>query len=211
MSWRAYRAWNRACLLNAWRATRGHFSGGWRSVVEALAPGFAATLALYVGGGADSTQDNVVTIATGAAVSVLWIVIVFCWNVGLAPYRLWRAARSRIAQLAVGRRIDRQAIAQELERCIKEGQALMDSATPSKRQLSNWYERVLRVVSRAGDGDRAMLQTLGPAPGTRGGPLELLILGNRIGKLRLILGRQYSGRERESIGPRRSTSALRRG
>jgi len=202
MSWSAYRAWNRACVLYAWRATRGHFSGGWRSVVEALGPGFAATLVLYIwGGGADSVRDNVVTITTGAAASVLWIVIVFCWYVGLAPYGLWRAARSRISQLAVGRRMERQAIAQELELCIKEGQALMDSATPSKRQLSKWYERVLRVVSRAGDGDRVMLQSSGPAPGTRGGVLELLILGNRIANLRLILSRQYSGRERESIVP----------
>lgn len=201
MSWSAYRAWNRACVLHAWRATRRHFSGGWRSVVEALGPGFAATPVLYIwGGGADSVLHVVVSIATGAAVSVLWIVSVFCWNVGLAPYRLWHAAQARIAQLAAGRRIDRQAIARELELCIKEGQSLMDSATPSKRQLSRWYERVLRVVSRAGDGDRVMLQSLGPAPGTRGGALEPLILGNRIEKLRLILSRQYSGRERESNG-----------
>jgi len=212
MSWRAYRAWNRACLLNAWRATRRHFGGGWRSAMEVLGPGFATTLILYMGG-ADSARDNVVPIAGGAAMSMLWIVIVLCWNFGLAPYRLWRAARARIAhlQMAIGRRIDRRAIAQELELCIKEGTALMDSATPSKGQLSRWYEGVLRVVSRAGDGHRAMLETLGPAPGTRGGALELLILGNRIGKLRLILGRQHSGRERESIGPPRSTSALRRG
>ncbi len=197
MSWSAYRAWNRACVRHAWRATRGHFSAGWRSVVEALGPGFATTLALYTwGGGADSARDNVVTIATGAAVSVLWIVIVLCWNVSVAPYRLWRAAQARIAELetGAGRRIDRQAIAQELELCIKEGRALMDSVTPSKRQLSEWYERALRVVSRAGDSDRAMFERLGPAPGTRGGPLELLILGNRIEKLRLIMGRQCSSR-----------------
>lgn len=196
VSWREYRAWIRACLLNAWRATRGHFGGGWRSVIEVLGPWFATTLALYMwGGDADPARDHVVTIATGAAVSVLWITIVLCWNFGLAPYRLWRAAQARIArlQMANGRRIDRQVIAQELELCIRKGTALMDSATPSKDQLSDWYKRVLRVVSRAGDGDRAMLETLGPAPGTRGGPLELLILSNRIEKLRLILDRQYSG------------------
>ena len=196
MSWRAYRAWNRACLLNAWRATRGHFGGGWRSVIEVLGPWFATTLALYLwGGDADPAPDTVEPIATGAVVSVLWIAIVLCWNFGLAPYRLWRAALARIArlQMATGRSIDPQAIAQELELCIKKGTALMDSAAPSKSQLSEWYERVLRVVSRAGDGDRAMLETLGPAPGTRGGPLELLILSNRIEKLRLILDRQYSG------------------
>lgn len=197
MSWSAYRAWNRACVRHAWRATRGHFGAGWRSVVGALGPGFATTLALYIwGGGTDSARDNVVAIATGAAVSVLWIVIVFFWNVSVAPYRLWRAAQARIAELetGAGRRIDRQAIAQQLELCIKEGRALMDSATPSKRQLSEWYERALRVVSRAGDSDRDMFERLGPAPGTRGGALELLILSNRIEKLRLIMGRQYSSR-----------------
>jgi hypothetical protein len=56
-----------------------------------------------------------------------------------------------------------------------------------------------------------MLENLGPAPGTRGGALELLILGNRIQRLRAILSRQNSGRERESIGPRRIASAVRRG
>jgi hypothetical protein len=213
-SWNAYRAWLRACIRCAWRETRDHFSGGWRSVIEVLGPGFATTLALYLSGAdADPARDHVATIAMGAAVSVLWIVAVFCWNVSLAPYRLWRAALARIAHLqtATGRIDHRQAIAQELELCIKKGTALMDSATPSKSQLSQWYERVLRVVSRAGNGDRAMLETLGPAPGTRGGPLELLILSNRIEKLRLILDRQNSGRERANIGPRRSAGALQRG
>lgn len=212
MSWRAYRAWNRACLLNAWRATRRHFGGGWRSVMEVLGPGFATTLVLYMGG-ADYARDNVVPFATGAAISVLWIVIVLCWNLALAPYRLWRAAGVRIAdlQMAIDRRNDRRAIARELELCIKQGTVLMENATPSKGQLSRWYEGVLRVVSRAGAGHRAMLENLGPAPGTRGGALELLILSNRIQRLRAILSRQYSGRERESIGPRRIASAVRRG
>jgi hypothetical protein len=212
MSWSAYRAWNRACLLYAWRATRGHFGGGWRSVAEVLGAGFAATLVLYIwGGAAGSDRDDVVTLTAGAVASVLWIVIVFCWHVGLAPYGLWRAAQSRISQLTVGRRTERETIAQELELCIKEGQALMHSSTPSKRQLSKWYERALRVVSRAGDDDRIMLQSSGPAPGTRGGALELLILSNRINKLRQILSRQYPRRERESIRPFSSTGALRRG
>ncbi len=213
MSWRAYRAWIRACLMNAWRATRGHFGGGWRSAMEVLGPGFATSLALYMwSGGADPALDNVLTIATGAAVSVLWIAIVLCWNFGLAPYRLWRAARERIAhlQMAVGRRIDRQAIARQLDLCIKEGTALMDFV-PTKSQLSEWYEGVLRVVSRASPRDRAMLETLGPAPGTRGGALELLILSNRIEKLRLIRDRQYRAAREQALrmnaGVRQSSHA----
>jgi hypothetical protein len=212
LTWRAYRAWNRACMLHAWRATRSHFGGGWRSVAEALVPGVAAILVFYNwGGDVGSVPDPIATIATGAAVSLLWIVTVFCWNVGMAPYRLWRAAQARIAQLTGGRRNDPQAIARDLELCIQEGQALMNSETPSKRQLSKWYARVLRVVSRTGGRDRAMLETLGPAPGTRGGALELLILGNRIEKLRRILGRQYSSGARENTGQRRSAGGLPRG
>lgn len=210
MSWRAYRAWYRACVLHAWRATRGHFSAGWRSVVEALGPGVAAMFTPYIWyGGADSAW--IVTIATGVAVSVLWICVVFCWNFGLAPFRLWRAAQARIAQLVLSRRIDRPTIARELELCIKQGQALLDSGTPSQSQLSNWYERVLRALSHVGDGDRVMLENLGPAPGTRGGALELLILSNRIEKLRLIRDRQHFDRERASINPRRTAGALHRG
>ncbi len=197
-------------MLHAWRATRGHFSGGWRSVVKALVPGVAAMLAFHQWGGADADRDIVVMIAAGAAASALWLLIVFCWYVGLAPYRLWHAAQARIAQLTGGRRNDPQAIARDLELCIREGQALMDSATPSKRQLSKWYDRVRRVVSRSGASDRVMLESLGPAPGTRGGALELLILGNRIERLRSILGR-HSRPARENMHPRRSAAALRRG
>lgn len=179
MNWSAYRAWIRACVLHAWRSTRGHFNRGWRSVVEALVPGLAV-LAFHQWGVADADPDIIVTIAAGAASSALWVLIVFCWYVGLAPYRLWHAAQARISQLTSGRRDDPQAIAQDLELCIREGQALMNSATPSRRQLSKWYDRVRRVVSRAGAGERVMLESLGPAPGTRGGALELLILGNRL-------------------------------
>ena len=193
MSWQAYRAWKRACLLNAWRATRGHFIGGWRrGVAEIFGPWIATTLALDMWGGVDSL---VVTIVTGAAVSALWIGTVLGWNFGLAPYRLWLAAQARIERLqtVTGRRINRQAVAQELELCIQKGTALMDSPAPSKSQLSEWYQGVLRVVAHAGDGYRAMLESSGPAPGARGGPLELLILSNRIEKLRLIRDWQYSG------------------
>ena len=191
--WSAYRAWNRACVRHAWRATREHFDGNWRSVCAALAPGVATTFLLLRGPATDSPADIPLAFALGVAVSALWTVVVFCWNVAMAPYRLWCAAQARISQLATGRRTRSQAVAQELERCIKEGQVLMDIQTPSRRQLSKWYERALRVAKRAGDGDDVMLQAAGPAPGTRGGALELLILGNRIEKLRLILGRQYSG------------------
>jgi hypothetical protein len=201
---------SRVCAARVASGNARHFSAGWRSLVEVLGPGIAAMLTPYIWyDRADSAW--VVTIATGAAVSFLWIGIVFCWNFGLAPFRLWRAAQARIAQLVLGRRIDRQTIERELELCINQGQVLLDSGTPSQGQLSNWYERVLRAVSHAGDGDRAMLENLGPAPGTRGGALELLILGNRIEKLRLIRDRQYSGRERASIGPRRTAGALQRG
>jgi len=196
MSWHAYRAWMRACVLNAWRATRGHFGGAWRCVAEIFGPWFATTLALYLWGGDEElARDPVAAIATGAAVSGLWISIVLFWNFGLAPYRLWLAAQGRIEhlQIASGHRINRHAVAQELELCIKKGTALMASPTPSKNQLTEWYEGVLRVVSQAGDGYRAMLETSGPPPGARGGPLELLILNNRIEKLRLILDWQNSG------------------
>ncbi len=150
------------------------------------------------------------TIATGVAVSVLWIIVVFCWNFGLAPFRLWRAAQARMAQLVLVDESTAQLSRRELELCIRQGQALLDSGTPSQGQLSNWYERVLRAVSRVGDDDRVMLENLGPAPGTRGGALELLILSNRIEKLRLILDRQPSGRESEgiaSVGQRRVAGA----
>jgi hypothetical protein len=96
--------------------------------------------------------------------------------------------------MAIGRRLERHVVAAELELRIREGVALMDSGNPSQSQLTEWYERVLRVVSRAGDRERAVLEASGPAPGTRGGALEMLILSNRIEKLRLILGRQHSGR-----------------
>lgn len=162
----------------------------------------AATLALCLWGGA----EVVMAIPKGVAVSVLWVVSVFCWNLVLAPYRLWRAALARMAKLAVARRIDPRIIRRELEQCIRQGQALMDARNPPKRLLSLWYERVLRTVSRAGHDGRALLESQGPAPGTRGGPLELLILHNRIEKLRVILDGQYSRRAPESvanIGPRR--------
>ena len=107
VNWNAYRAWHRACLRSAWRETRVHFSSGWRSAGEFVAPGIAATLALYVWGNADSA----VSLARGAAVSLLWIVVVFCWNFSLAPYRMWRAALSRMAKLAVARRIDLRRVA----------------------------------------------------------------------------------------------------
>jgi hypothetical protein len=205
-NWNAYRAWHRACLRSAWRETRVHFSSGWRSAREILAPGVAATLVTHVLGSA----DPIVSIATGAAVSVLWIIMVFCWNFGLAPYRLWRAALARMAKLGVARRIDPRIIRRELELCIRQGQTLMDAKNPPKGQLTAWYERVLRAVSRAGHDDRALLESLGPAPGTRGGPLELLILSNRIEKLRVILDRQPSSRESEgitSVGQRRVAGA----
>jgi hypothetical protein len=110
--------------------------------------------------------------------------------------RLWRAARSRIThlQLTVGRRIDQQVIARELELRIREGVALMSTGSPSQNQLSEWYERVLRVVSRVGDRERTLLENSGPAPGTRGGALEMLILSNRIEKLRLFLEQQHTVR-----------------
>ena len=151
-------------------------------------------LAAYTWGGAESRLDMVTAIAAGTATSALWILIVLGWNFGLAPYRLWRAERARLThlQVAIGRRIERQVIAAELELRIREGIALMESGRPSQGQLSEWYERVLRVVSRAGDRERAMLETSGPAPGTRGGALEMLILSNRIEKLRLILDRLSS-------------------
>ena len=200
-SWRLYRAWIRACLLNAWRATRDHFGNGSRAALEVLGPGMVTMLVVYPWGGAEARLDMVAAIAAGAATSALWILIVICWNFALAPYRLWRAARARIAHLqsTIGRRIERQVTAElellmaaELELRIREGLALMDSGRPSQSQLTEWYERVLRVVARAGDRERAMLETSGPAPGTRGGALEMLILSNRIEKLRLILDRLSS-------------------
>jgi hypothetical protein len=196
MTWYAYRAWMRACRLNAWRATRAHFGGPWRCATEILGPWFATTLALYVWGGEpDAARDHFVAISMGGAVSGAWISIVLGWNFGLAPYRLWLAAQARIEhlQIASGHRVDRHAVAQELEVCIKQGAALMESASPSQSQLAKWYEGVLRVVSHAGDGYRAMLESSGPPPGERGGPLELLILSNRIERLRLILDWQRSG------------------
>ena len=216
MSWRTYLAWNRACLLNAWRATRSYFGRGWHGVLKILGPGLATTLALHFwsSGGADARPDLVVASVTGVAVAALWVLIVLCWNFGLAPYRLWRAARARITdlQIAIGRRIDRQVIAQELELRIREGVALMDTGSPSQSQLTQWYDRVLRVVSRADERERAMLETSGPAPGTRGGALEMLILNNRIEKLRLILDRQHSGRasqKRRAPAPALGPPALR--
>lgn len=197
MNGHAYRAWMRACLRNAWRATRGHFGSTWRCITEIFGPWAATTIALYLWANQDDpARDLLVAIATGAAVSGLWFSIVLVWNFGLAPYRLWLATQARIEhlQLASGHRVSRHAVTQELELCIKRGTALMNSAKPSKSQLAEWYEGVLRVVSHAGDGYRAMLETSGPAPGARGGPLELLILSNRIEKLRLILDWQNSGR-----------------
>jgi hypothetical protein len=213
-NWRVFRAWNRACLLSAWRATRSHFGKGRRAALEVLGPGVVTMLAAYTWGGAEARPDLVTAIAAGTATSALWILIVLCWNLGLAPYRLWRAARARITQLqmAIGRRIERHVIAAELELRIREGVALMDSGRPSQSQLAEWYERVLRVVSRAGDRERAMLETQGPAPGTRGGALEMLILSNRIEKLRLILDRLSSRAMRrrrapgQLPGPHRSTA-----
>ena len=194
ISWRLYRAWNRACLLNAWRATRNHFGKGRRAALELLGPGVVTMLALYMWGGAEPRLDLVTAIAAGAAASALWILVVLCWSFVVAPYRLWRAARARIThlQVTIGRRIERHVIAAELELRIREGVALMDSGNPSQSQLAEWYDRVLRVVSRAGERERAMLETSGPAPGTRGGALEMLILSNRIEKLRLILDRLTS-------------------
>jgi hypothetical protein len=197
MSWRTYLAWNRACLLNAWRATRNFFGRGWRGVLKIVAPGLATTLGLCISSsGTDVPPDVALASVTGVSVTAAWVLIVLSWNFGLAPYRLWRAARARITQLqmANGRRIDRQVIAQELELRIREGVALMNTGSPSQRQLSQWYQRVLRVVSRASDRERALLETAGPAPGTRGGALEMLILSNRIEKLRLILDRQSGAR-----------------
>jgi hypothetical protein len=208
--WRSYRAWNRACLLNAWRATRNHFGTPHRAALEVIAPGLVTILALYQWGG----FDHFAAISAGLAASAAWILIVLCWNFALAPYRLWRAARARIVhlQVTIGRRIERHVIASELELRIREGVALMDSGSPSQSHLSEWYERVLRVVSRAGDRERAMLETAGPAPGTRGGALEMLILSNRIEKLRLILDRQHSGRgarKRRAPMPARSAPPIR--
>jgi hypothetical protein len=193
IGWRLYKAWNRACLLNAWRATRNHFGNDRRAALELLGSGVVTMLALYLWG-AEPRLDVVAAIAAGAAASAVWILIVLCWNFALAPYRLWRAARARIThlQVTIGRRIERHVIASELELRIREGVALMDSGSPSQSQLAEWYDRVLRVVSRAGERERAMLETSGPAPGTRGGALAMLILSNRIEKLRLILDRLTS-------------------
>jgi len=203
-NWKAFAAWLRACLRCAWRGTRDHFSRGSRSVAEVLAPGIATTIALYLrASGGDSAHDFVGTIATGAAASLLWVGAVLCWNIWLAPYRLWRAALTRMSKLAVVRRIDPRVIRRELELCIRQGQVLMDARNPSKKLLSVWYERVLRAASRAGQDHRALLENLGPAPGTRGGPLELLILSNRIDKLRLILDRIRKPENITGIGPRR--------
>ena len=190
MTWSTYRAWNRACRLHAWRATRDHFRGGWRGVAQILAPGVGALLVLLKWGGGVGVEHLFTAVALGTGASALWFCLVFCWYAGLAPYRLWCAAQARIARLTSGRRDDPQAIARELELCIQEGQALMKGAQPSQDQLSTWYGRVRRVVSRTGKSERLLLDSLGPAPGTRGGPLELLILGNRIERLRSILGRQ---------------------
>ena len=125
-SWRAYRAWARACLLNAWRATRSHFGAAWPGALKVIGPGVVTTFALCLrGDNLDPQTDIPVAIAAGCAASLLWVVAVFCWNFALAPYRLWLAARARIVQLqaAIGRRIDRQVIAQELELRIREGVA----------------------------------------------------------------------------------------
>src|SRR5262245_27647409 len=150
VNWNAYRAWHRACLRSAWRETRVHFGGGWRSACEIVVPGIATTLALCIWDSADSG----VSLARGAAASVLWMIVVFCWNFSLAPYRMWRAALSRMAKLAVARHIDPRIIRREPELCIRQGQALMDAKNPSKRVLSAWYERVLRAASRAGHENR---------------------------------------------------------
>src|SRR5688572_29475681 len=183
MTWSTYRAWNRACRLHAWRATRDHFRGKWRAVTQILAPGLGAALVLLKWGGAVGIEDAFVAFALGIGVSALWSCLIFCWYACVAPYRLWCAAQARIARLTSGRRDDPQAIARELALCIQEGQALMKGAQPSKHQLLTWYGRVRRVVSRTGKSERLLLDSLGPAPGTRGGPLELLILGNRIERL----------------------------
>src|SRR5262245_23248422 len=186
---KAFAAWLRACLRCAWRGSRDHFSRGWRSVAEVVAPGLAVTLVLYFRARGSAGHEHLATLMTGAAASLLWVGAVLCWNVWLAPYRLWRAALTRMSKLAVVRRIDPRVIRRELELCIRQGQVLMDNRNPSKRLLSVWYQRVLRAASRAGQDHRALLENLGPAPGTRGGPLELLILSNRIDKLRVILDR----------------------
>ncbi|HEY7377459.1 MAG TPA: hypothetical protein VH542_02125, partial [Steroidobacteraceae bacterium] len=175
-------------------------------VAETCAPGVAVTLALYLrASGGDSGHEHLTTLTTGVTASVLWIAAVFCWNAGLAPYRLWRAALTRMSKLAVVRRIDPRVIRRELEQCIRQGQVLMDTRNPSKRHLSMWYERVLRTAARAGHDHRALLENLGPAPGTRGGPLELLILSNRVEKLRLILDRVSQAQKPSltAVGPRR--------
>jgi hypothetical protein len=204
-NWKAYAAWRRACLRCAWRGTRDHFSRGWHSVAEACAPGVAVTLALYIRASGGSGHEYMTTLATAAAASFLWVSVVFCWNVGLAPYRLWRATLTRMSKLAVVRRIDPRVIRRELEQCIRQGQVLMDTRNPSKRHLSAWYERVLRTAARAGHDHRALLENLGPAPGTRGGPLELLILSNRVEKLRLILDRVSQAQKPRltAVGPPR--------
>ena len=67
LRWRAYRSWNRACLLNAWRATRSHF-GKRRAVVEVIAAGLTTMLALQLW-----TQDDLaVSFAKGVAASALF-------------------------------------------------------------------------------------------------------------------------------------------
>jgi hypothetical protein len=213
LRWRAYRSWNRACLLNAWRATRSHFGSGRRAALEVSAPALVTMLALYRWGGAEPHLDIAAAIAAGAAAGLLWILIVLCWNFALAPYRLWLAARTRIThlQLAIGRRIDRQVIEQELELRIREGMALMDTGSPSQSQLTQWYERVLRAVSRVGDRERILLENSGPAPGSRGGALEMLILSNRIEKIRLLLDRQpgRAARMRRAAMPARVPPPMR--
>jgi hypothetical protein len=86
----------------------------------------------------------------------------------------------------------------------------MNTGSPSQRQLSQWYQRVLRVVSRASDRERALLETAGPAPGTRGGALEMLILSNRIEKLRLILDRQHTTRAAKRRRPQAASAPANR-
>jgi hypothetical protein len=193
-----YKDWFRAARESAWRATTHQLDWSWPTFAHTAAA-LSLTFGLYRWLNAPSARENIVSGLVGALGAVIWFALVFLWNFALASPRMWRADRARITELetVVDRRIEHLVLAKELETCYWDGCTLSQQVELTLVGLKEWHDRSTAVISRISEGERAMWETFGPIPG-------LLViqfserenLKERLGKLRLIMQRQYEQAEK---------------
>jgi hypothetical protein len=164
----------------AWTETLRDF--GFRdlrtSVVKIIWILIALAVALYFGG-AEVLIEHAGKLGTGIAVSLIFFIVLFSWNLVTAPAKLQQEADNEIAALKtkLSDREARQSAMARLWALRAEGVAMRNqkvvgasAAMEWRMQFENWHQRVLAEAQTISPNFRAWLDTLDRV---RPGPTDL--------------------------------------